>query len=66
VNLVRFIKGKCKVLHLHQSNPRYVYRLGELLDSSLAEKDMGILVEKKLNLSQQCVLASWKVDGILG
>jgi len=29
VNLMRFNIAKCKGLHLGQSDPRYVYRLGE-------------------------------------
>ena len=36
VNLMRFNRTKCKVLHLYQGDPRCVYGLGEkLLEISL-------------------------------
>ena len=47
-NLVKFNKGKCRVLNLGRNNPMCQYWLGaDLLESSSVEKELGVVLDNE-------------------
>jgi len=61
VNLMKFNKVKCRVLHLGRGNPKHKYRLGrEWTVRKPKEKDLGVF-----NITQQCALSVQKTNRIL-
>ena len=54
-------------MHLGRNYCKYLYRLGhDLLERSSVEKDLEVLVDDRLAMSQQCALVAKKANGILG
>ncbi|KAK4830628.1 hypothetical protein QYF61_012453 [Mycteria americana] len=66
-NLMKFSKEKCEVLHLGRNNAMHQQMLGATQpENSFVEKDLGVMVDTRLNMSQECTLAAKKASGIPG
>ncbi|KAK4819570.1 hypothetical protein QYF61_007081 [Mycteria americana] len=66
-NLMQFNKGENRSPALEEEQPHAPghARVWQL-ESGLAEKDLGVLVDTRLTVRKQCALAAKKADGILG
>ena len=64
---MKFNKRKCRLLHLGRNNHMHQYRLGsDLLESSFAERDLGVLVANRVTTRQQYALVARKANGTPG
>ncbi|GAB0179637.1 mitochondrial enolase superfamily member 1 [Grus japonensis] len=65
-SFIKFNKYKCKVLHLGKHNPRMQHRMGSTwLEMSSVARDLGVLVDNKLNMSEECAAAAKKANRML-
>ena len=65
-NMMRFNKSKCRILHLGRNNHMHQYRLGaDVLERSSAEKDLDVVMDNRLAMSQQCAFLAKKDNGNL-
>ncbi|KAJ7425222.1 hypothetical protein BTVI_03730 [Pitangus sulphuratus] len=63
---MKFNNAKCKVLHLGQGNPKLGYKMGEeCIVYRPEEKDLGVFIDEKLNVTTQCPLAAQKANHVL-
>jgi len=62
-----FNTDKCKIMHLGHNNRKIKYEMvGMELDSTLEEKDLGVIFNQKLQVGKQCLKAANKANQILG
>lgn len=53
INGMKFNKNKCRILHLEWSDARHKCNLeDEYLERSLTDRDLEVLVDSRLNMSQ--------------
>ena len=63
---MQFSGRKSKDLHFGRRNQMHRYRIGGIwLDSSTCERDLGVLVDHHLRMSQQCSAAAKKANTVL-
>ncbi|PKU31447.1 hypothetical protein llap_18247 [Limosa lapponica baueri] len=63
-NLMKFNKGKCRVLHL--GTPCTNTGCGLICWKAALQRDLGVPVDIKLTTSQQCAPVAKKTNGLLG
>ena len=60
---MKFNKSKCKILHFGRGSPHHQYKLAdETLSTGLPKIELGVLVNGKLDMNQQCTLTAQNVN----
>ena len=64
---MEFNVEKCKVMHLGHNNPRNSYRMGDtVLEATEEEKDLGVLIDDKLDFGKHIRTIVAKANRVLG
>ena len=64
---MEFNAAKCKVMHVGRTNPKFQYELNsQALESTVQEKDLGVLITDSLKSSGNCYAAYKKANRVLG
>ena len=59
--------GKCKCLHTGHDNLHVNYKMGDtVIGTTVEEKDLGVLINSDMKVSEQCATAVSKGNQILG
>jgi hypothetical protein len=62
-----FNVDKCKVMHMGHQNPAFNYTMkGHVLEETMEEKDIGVMVTSNLKPSAQCARAAKTAQTVLG
>ncbi len=64
--LMSFNTDKCKVMHIGDNNPKFIYKMRDQeLDNIKEEKDLGVIISCDFKMSDQCTAASKKANMML-
>ena len=64
---MEFNVDKCKIMHLGKTNPKHTYTMGGTsLTVTTAEKDLGVLIDDKLNFRSHIKEIVSKANRVLG
>ena len=64
---MEFNVGKCKVMHIGRRNPKNVYGMGgSVLETTSAERDLGVMIDDRLDLGSHIKSIVAKANRMLG